>query len=123
MSANPQDYELRPDPHALTISDTDQVRSVTQDVDYEPHPERSLPVSREHTEIVNAITRLYSGSASEADMQVYDGKAIYDDPWSYCDTRYKIAGQWFGKSNSLQAEGRMVMRSPCQRFISVQVFQ
>lgn len=29
-------------------------------------------------------------------MQVYAENAIYDDPWSYCDTRYKIAGQWYG---------------------------
>lgn len=25
-------------------------------------------------------------------MQVYAKEAIYDDPWIYCDTRYKIAG-------------------------------
>lgn len=30
------------------------------------------------------------------DMQVYAEEAIYDDLWSYCDTRYKIAGQWYG---------------------------
>jgi hypothetical protein len=30
-------------------------------------------------------------------MQVYAQEAIYDDPWSYCDTRYKIAGQWYGE--------------------------
>jgi len=30
-------------------------------------------------------------------MQVYAEKAIYDDSWSYCDTRYKIAGQWYGE--------------------------
>ena len=29
-------------------------------------------------------------------MQVYAQEAIYDDPLSYCDTRYKIAGQWYG---------------------------
>ena len=29
-------------------------------------------------------------------MLVYAEKAVYDDPWSYCDTRYKIAGQWYG---------------------------
>jgi hypothetical protein len=29
-------------------------------------------------------------------MQVYAPTAIYDDPWSYCDDRYKIAGQWYG---------------------------
>ena len=29
-------------------------------------------------------------------MQVYAEKTIYDDPWSYCDTRYKTAGQWYG---------------------------
>jgi hypothetical protein len=31
-------------------------------------------------------------------MSVYAEKAIYDDPLSYCDTRYKIAGQWYGLS-------------------------
>jgi hypothetical protein len=30
-------------------------------------------------------------------MQVYPEKAIYDDPWSYCATSYKIAGQWYGE--------------------------
>lgn len=29
-------------------------------------------------------------------MKVYAPEAVYDDPWSYCDTRYKIAGQWYG---------------------------
>ena len=46
---------------------------------------------------MDSICRLYSGSASEEDMQVYAEKAIYDDSWSYCDTRYKIAGQWYGE--------------------------
>jgi len=30
-------------------------------------------------------------------MMVYGKEAVYDDPWSYCDTRYKIAGQWYGQ--------------------------
>lgn len=96
-STKPQDYEVRPDVHNLTTSDNGSVRNVQQDVDYEPHPEKSISISREHREVVDAITRLYSGSASEADMQVYDEKAVYDDPWSYCNTRYKIAGQWYGE--------------------------
>jgi len=29
-------------------------------------------------------------------MRVYSEKAVYDDPWSYCDDRFKIAGQWYG---------------------------
>lgn len=29
-------------------------------------------------------------------MQVYAEEAFYDDTWSYYDTRYKIAGQWYG---------------------------
>jgi hypothetical protein len=29
-------------------------------------------------------------------MKVYSASAVYGDPWSYCDTRYKIAGQWYG---------------------------
>jgi len=84
-------YEPKPDPHALTGNS-----EKNKDVDYEPHPEKSVPISSEHQEIVDAITRLYSGSASESDMSVYDEKSIYDDPLSYCDTRYKIAGQWYG---------------------------
>ncbi|KAI9690698.1 MAG: hypothetical protein M1820_009902 [Bogoriella megaspora] len=84
-----QAYEQRPDPKQLTQDDKGEV-------DYEPHLEESLRVSSEHEHIVKCITNLYSGSASEEDMKVYSEKAIYDDPWSYCDTRYKIAGQWYG---------------------------
>ena len=29
-------------------------------------------------------------------MLVYAADAVYDDPLSYCDDRYKIAGQWYG---------------------------
>ncbi|KAL9090689.1 MAG: hypothetical protein Q9165_005177 [Trypethelium subeluteriae] len=83
-----QDYEQRPDPQLLTGNNEGQV-------DYEPHSDQSIPISREHEHIVKCITNLYSGSASEEDMKVYAEKAIYDDPWSYCDTRYKIAGQWY----------------------------
>ena len=84
-------YEPAPDSQKLT-GDSDVPRNVSKDVDYEPHPERSISISSEHEQIIKHITNLYSGSASEADMQVYDEKAIYDDPLSYCDTRYKIAG-------------------------------
>ena len=82
-----QKYEPHPDPHALTGSDDGQLGKVSKDVDYEPYPEKSLRVSSEHQAIIDAITSLYSGSASEEDMQVYAEKSIYDDPWSYCDTR------------------------------------
>jgi hypothetical protein len=84
-----QNYEPNPDPSIST-------HNTCKDADYEPHPEKSIPISSQHQEIVNAITRLYSGSASECDMKVYSASAIYDDPWSYCDSRYKIAGQWYG---------------------------
>ena len=87
-------FEPRPDAKELTGHD-DGGHGV-QEADFEPHPERSLKVSQEHQQIINAITNLYGGSASEEDMQVYDNKAVYDDPLSYCDTRYKIAGQWYG---------------------------
>ncbi|KAI9822647.1 MAG: hypothetical protein M1827_000366 [Pycnora praestabilis] len=86
-------YEPRPDPQSLTSNPPDNSSS---GVDYEPHPEKSIKVTPERQHIVHAITSLYSGSASEKDMQVYSQEAIYDDPWSYCDTRYKIAGQWYG---------------------------
>lgn len=85
-------FEPNPDPQALTGHD-DSVRNVSKDVDYEPYPDRSVSTSDEHKKIMQHITNLYCGSASEDDMQVYAEKAIYDDPYSYCDTRYKIAGK------------------------------
>jgi len=92
-------YDTRPDPQSLTGHDPNssdaQLNSKTG-VDYEPHPERSLQVSAVRQEIVKRITSLYSGSASEEDIMVYARDSVYDDPWSYCDTRYKIAGQWWG---------------------------
>ncbi|MCJ1386937.1 hypothetical protein MMC17_010066 [Xylographa soralifera] len=90
------EYEIRPDPVALTHNNDDPSQNAESGVDYEPYPEKSLPISAEHDKILKAITSLYSGSASKEDMEVYAHDAIYDDPWSYCDTRYKIAGQWYG---------------------------
>ncbi|KAI4265117.1 MAG: hypothetical protein L6R38_009642, partial [Xanthoria sp. 2 TBL-2021] len=81
---------------ALTHNDDNPSQNAPTDVDYTPHPESSLKVSPEREAIVKKITNLYSGSASEEDMLVYAEKAVYDDPWSFCDTRYKIAGQWYG---------------------------
>jgi hypothetical protein len=66
---------------------------VSQGVDYEAHPEQPLPISPEHQSIVKLITDLYSGSASEARMSDYVAHAIYDDPWSYCDTCAKLPGR------------------------------
>ncbi|KAI0173551.1 hypothetical protein GGR52DRAFT_391202 [Hypoxylon sp. FL1284] len=74
----------------------DRPRNVTGDVDYTPDPSKSVSISPSRKEIQQKILNLYCGSASEEDMKVYAEKAIYDDPFSYCDTRYKIAGQWFG---------------------------
>lgn len=84
-------FEPNPNPQALT--GTDSLRNVS-DADYEPYPDQSLSISEEHQQIMRRIINLYCGSASEEDMQVYAEKAIYDDPYSYCDTRYKIAGKY-----------------------------
>ncbi|KAF1346025.1 hypothetical protein BDV97DRAFT_33929 [Delphinella strobiligena] len=105
----PQSYEIRPDPQGLT-QNPDSGKNASTGVDYEPHPEKSIKLEPERQKIVDSICSLYSGSASEQDMQVYAEKSVYDDPWSYCDTRYKIAGQWWGistafsKSETLKAE-------------------
>jgi hypothetical protein len=124
----PQSYEIRPDPQELTHNKEDASKNASTGVDYEPHPEKSIPLDAERQKMVASICALYSGSASEEDMQVYAEKAVYDDPWyenpsneetrtdrslpsrSYCDTRYKIAGQWYGiplamtKSETLKTE-------------------
>ncbi|PYH84400.1 hypothetical protein BO82DRAFT_430107 [Aspergillus uvarum CBS 121591] len=68
----------------------------THQPSYAPNPDASLPLSPARRAIQHHILNLYGGSASESDMQVYAEQAIYDDPLSYCDTRYKIAGQWYG---------------------------
>lgn len=82
-------HETHPDPAKLTGTSEKQV-------DYEPRPQNSISTSERHQEIIRAITSLYSGSASESDMRIYAEDAVYDDPLSYCDNRYKIAGQWYG---------------------------
>jgi hypothetical protein len=61
-------YRPKPDSYALTGDDNGRPGSVSKDVDYEPHPEKSLKLSPEDQCIVDAITSLYSGSASEEDM-------------------------------------------------------
>jgi hypothetical protein len=91
-------YEKRVDPQELT-GNPDPSQNSSSGVDYEPHPERSIKVEPDREKIVQSICNLYSGSASEEDMQVYAAEAVYDDPWSYCDTRYKIAGQWWGEDD------------------------
>ena len=89
-------YEKRPDPVELT-KNADSARNASSGVDYEPHPEQSIVLAPERQRMLESICNLYSGSASEEDMRVYAEEAIYNDPWSYCDTRYKIAGQWYGE--------------------------
>jgi hypothetical protein len=90
--ASPKSHEPRPNPEALTSNP-----KASEEVEYSPDPSSSIPLSPSRQNILDAICRLYSGSASEADMAAYAEKAIYDDPWSYCDTRYKVAGQWYGE--------------------------
>ncbi|KAF2437118.1 hypothetical protein EJ08DRAFT_623626 [Tothia fuscella] len=88
-------YEKRIDPQALT-GHSDPSRNSSTGVDYEPNPSASIKLEPNRQKIVESICNLYSGSASEKDMEVYAEESVYDDPWSYCDTRYKIAGQWYG---------------------------
>ena len=68
-----QKYEPHPDPQKLTGNHDENgsglPRGVTKDVDYEPHPEHSIPISSEHETIIKHIINLYSGSCSEEDMQ------------------------------------------------------
>ena len=89
-------YEIRPDPQALTQNYDDPSQNAKTGIDYEPHPEKSIPISSEQERIIKAITSLYSGSANKEDMEVYAEESIYDDPLSYCSNRRDIAGQWYG---------------------------
>jgi hypothetical protein len=93
------EHEPRPNTQSLTSSPHPSDNAPTG-VNYSPNPATSLPIPPERQEIIRKITNLYSGSASEEDMLVYAKEAVYDDPWSFCDTRFKIAGQWYGLSPS-----------------------
>ena len=70
-------YEPHPDPQRAT-GHVDPSKNSSTGVDYEPHPESSLKLSPEHENIIKCITRLYSGSASKEDMEIYAPEAIYD---------------------------------------------
>lgn len=77
--------EPLPDPQILTFD-------TATDVDgYEPSPDNSLEISQERQSIVDAITSLYSGSASKDNLEVYTPNAIYDDPLNHCDNKYTTA--------------------------------
>jgi hypothetical protein len=96
-----KNFEPNPDPTQLTYNIKDPSKNARTDVDYEPHVEDSIELPPNRERIVKSITNLYSGSCQkggtgEEDLKVYAPECIYDDPWSYCDTRYKIAGQWYG---------------------------
>lgn len=63
---------------------------------YTPDPQNSLPLPPDRMTMVKDIISLYGGKPSEEAMRHYHEKSVYDDPFSFCDTRYKIAGQWYG---------------------------
>ncbi|KAI5841473.1 hypothetical protein DFP73DRAFT_499160 [Morchella snyderi] len=63
---------------------------------YTPNPSTSLPLPPDRSALVQDIISLYAGKPSESALCHYHENSIYDDPFSFCDTRYKIAGQWYG---------------------------
>ncbi|KAL0631481.1 hypothetical protein Q9L58_009640 [Maublancomyces gigas] len=63
---------------------------------YTPNPQNSLPLPSDRMAMLRDIISLYAGNPSEEAMRHYHEESVYDDPLSFCDTRYKIAGQWYG---------------------------
>ncbi|RYO90362.1 hypothetical protein DL766_001175 [Monosporascus sp. MC13-8B] len=74
----PSDTQPHPDQRGVEPL-PERPRNIAGEVDYVPHPEKSIPISPSRTAIQQSIINLYSGSASEKDMDVH-----------------KIAGQWYG---------------------------
>jgi len=64
---SPTPHEPHPNPQALT---SNPGHNSSSGVDYEPHPESSIPISPSRQKIVDSITALYSGSASEEDLKI-----------------------------------------------------
>ena len=102
----PHTYEIRQRQQQEQPSSSDRPKEATnapKNEDYEPNPSASIQLSEERQYILDSILRLYSGSGTNdegstgaQDMRVYAKQTVYDDIASYCDTRYKIAGQWWG---------------------------
>lgn len=86
LSIMPSDTQPHPDQRGVEPHPSIP-KNVMGEVDYVPHPEKSIPVSEARQAIQKKIIDLYCGSASEADMKVYAEQSVYDDPFSYCDTR------------------------------------
>lgn len=81
-SDDPRSYEPHPD--------------TSKYAPFTPNPSNSLSIPTHRLALLQDILSLYSGCPSESALRRYALRAIYDDPFSYCDTRYKIAGQWYG---------------------------
>lgn len=105
-SNNPLTYEVRERQQREQPQTSNRPAEATNaptNEDYEPNPANSISLHSERQHILDSVLRLYSGSGTndknstgKQDMHVYAHKAVYDDIASYCDTRYKIAGQWYG---------------------------
>jgi hypothetical protein len=67
----------------------------TEHNQYEPKPSASIPLDAPRQTVLDAVLSLYSGKPSEAACLNYASRSIYDDPLSFCDTRRKIAAQWY----------------------------
>jgi hypothetical protein len=65
--AQSQSHEPHPNPQALA---SNPPHNTSSSVDYEPHPGKSIDLDEGRQKIVDSICGLYSGSASEEDMQV-----------------------------------------------------
>ena len=75
----------------------------TDPFSYEPHPDLkkhfpfapnpadslTLPVARQ--DLLSDILALYCGRPSESALRRYAPRAVFEDPFALCDTRYKIA--------------------------------
>lgn len=60
---------------------------LTEHIDYTPNPANSVAVGPGRQHIIDAVTALYSGSASKTDMSIYAENAVYDDPLGHCDDK------------------------------------
>ncbi|GAB7363422.1 hypothetical protein MBLNU230_g3698t1 [Neophaeotheca triangularis] len=99
---NPLTYEVRERQQHEQLQSSNRPSDSTN-APYEPNPVNSIKLDPGRQRIMDSVLRLYSGSATHdekstgrQDMLVYSQRAIYDDIFSYCDTREKIAGQWYG---------------------------
>ncbi|RPA82319.1 hypothetical protein BJ508DRAFT_318096 [Ascobolus immersus RN42] len=109
MSAHPQQAPLPADLHpdgTLKGEAYETRQTGERKEDWIPNPANSLKLSEPKRKLLEDVLALYCGQPSVERVRRYAPDAVYDDPLSYANDRYQIAGQWFALPKMARCENK-----------------